>query len=297
MLVTMKEILDKAAIGNYAVAAPNVSSELNARASIEAAEDMAAPLILDVAFRATPDIEFFGAELCQLAQQTNIPVAINLDHGSCLEEVVQAIAAGFTSVMIDKSSLPYQENADYVKEIVRIAHAANVSVEAELGHVGQAFEYSAAVQDMFTDPLQAKQYITETGVDCLAVAIGTAHGAYTADVKCALDFNRLQEIKEITGQFPLVMHGSSGTADVDLQKACRMGINKVNINNDLCQAVAATMQKADLTGNKAYGVFNLVQNAFAEKLKAMIEIYGSKGKADITLASRMPRQLLRRNAE
>ena len=138
MLVTMKEILDRASRENYAVAAPNVSNELNARASIEAAEDMQAPLILDVAYRAAVDILFLGDMLRKLAEQTSIPVAINLDHGSSLNEVQMAIRAGFTSVMIDRSSCSEQENVRDVSEVVRVAHAVGISVEAELGHVGRA---------------------------------------------------------------------------------------------------------------------------------------------------------------
>lgn len=141
MLVTMKELLDKASAGNYAVAAPNVSNELNARACIEAAEDMKAPLILDVAYMAAVDIQFLGEQLRRLAEQSSVEIAINLDHGASLEQVMAAIRAGFTSVMIDRSACPDEENIRDVSEIVRIAHAVGVSVEAELGHVGDAMHY------------------------------------------------------------------------------------------------------------------------------------------------------------
>ena len=136
MLVTMKEILDRASEKGYAVAAPNVDNELNARACIEAAEEKHAPLILDVAFRAVPDLYFFGHELRALACQSCVPIAINLDHGADLEQVQKAIQAGFTSVMIDRSACPDDVNIKEVREVVRLAHAAGISVEAELGHVG-----------------------------------------------------------------------------------------------------------------------------------------------------------------
>ncbi len=278
MLVTMKEILDKANEGNYGVAAPNVSNELNARAAIEAAENMNAPLILDVAFRAADDIYFLGKELVELAKEAKVPVAINLDHGRSLEEVMACIKAGFTSVMIDRSSYPYEENINDTKEIVKIAHSLGVSVEAELGHVGRATSYDVDRDAALTDPQTALDFIHKTGVDCLAVAVGTAHGAYPKGVKPEIDFELLKRIKEVT-KFPLVMHGSSGTDNESLRKACQMGINKININNDLCKAVVKEIKDADLEGNNAYGVFMVAKKAFKEKLEEMIEVYGSKDKA------------------
>ena len=278
MLVTMQTILAKANEENYAVAAPNVSNELNARAAIEAAENMNAPLILDVAFRAADDIYFLGSELVRLAKEAKVPVAINLDHGRSLEEVVACIRAGFTSVMIDRSSYAYEENIKDTSEVVKIAHSVGVSVEAELGHVGRATSYEIDRNAALTDPNVALEFINRTGVDCLAVAIGTAHGAYPKGVKPQLDLELLKKIKEVT-RFPLVMHGSSGTDVEDLRMACRSGINKVNINNDLCQAVVKAVKEAELEGNDAYGVFVTIKDAFRTKLEEMIEIYGSKDKA------------------
>ncbi len=278
MLVTMKEILDKASEENYAVAAPNVSNEINARACIEAAEDMKAPLILDVAYMAAPDIVFLGGMLRKLAEQTYVPVAINLDHGASLEQVQMAIKGGFTSVMFDRSSCPDEENIREVQEIVKLAHAAGVSVEAEYGHVGRATNYDVDRDAALTDPEKAREYIEATGVDCLAVAIGTAHGAYPKGFVPYLDFERLVAIKKATHHFPLVLHGSSGTDNESLRKACQLGINKVNINTDLCQATAKAVKEADFEG-KSMLVFHVAQTAFKEKLKEMIEVYGSAGKA------------------
>ncbi|MPM35354.1 Fructose-bisphosphate aldolase [bioreactor metagenome] len=297
MLVTMKEILDRASKENYAVAAPNVGNELNARASIEAAEDMNAPLILDVAFHATSDIFFFGHELRLLAEQSSVPIAVNLDHGTTLEQVQKAINAGFTSVMIDRSSYPDTENIRDVKEVVKIAHAAGISVEAELGHVGHAENYAHDRDAALTDPELAKKYIEETGVDCLAVAIGTAHRAYPAEFKPYLDFDRLIEIKKATNHFPLVLHGSSGTDSESLRKACQLGINKVNINNDLCKATVESIRNKNFDGNKAYAIFRVVQEGFKEKLKEMIAVYGSADKAWLPKVSGLPRSKMPNNLE
>ena len=279
MLVTMKEILERASEGNYAVAAPNVDHEMTARAAIEAAENMNAPLILDVSYDLTADIVLEGKLLRELCEQTRIPVAINLDHGASKFQVVIAINAGFTSVMIDRSSYPYEVNVADTKEIVDIAHQIDVSVEAELGHVGMANNYDEDRNAALTEPEMARRFVEETGVDCLAVAIGTAHGAYPRGFKPYLDFERLTEIKKAVNGLPLVLHGSSGTDIEDLRKVCAMGINKVNISNDLCKAAATAAQEADFSGNKAYSIWQTLRNAFRDKLEEMIVVYGSKDKA------------------
>lgn len=279
MLYTMKEILNRASSEGYAVAAPNCFNELDARAYIEAAEECHAPLVLDVLYTAHPDLYFFGHMLRSMAEKSNVPIAVNLDHGGKKEEIIQAIQAGFTSVMVDRSALPFEENVKEVKEIVDIARLAGVSVEAELGHVGQASNYEHDGEDKLTSVEEAKKYIEQTGVDCLAVAIGTAHGAYPRGFTPYLDFDRLQEIKKELNNFPLVLHGSSGTKLEDLKKACQLGINKVNISNDLCKASVYALKEADLDGQKAYDVWTVAKNSTKEKLKEMIKIYGSEKKA------------------
>lgn len=279
MLVTMKEILDRASAGNYAVAAPNVQSELNARAYIEAAEELNAPIIIDIGYQANPDIYFFGSIVRRLAEAASVPVAINLDHGGEKWKIMAGIRAGFTSVMVDRSSLPFEENVAQVKEIVDIAHGLGLSVEAELGHVGSAQQYEQDRDAALTSVEDAVKFIEQTGVDCLAVAIGTAHGAYPKGFKPYLDFQRLKEIKQATGNFPLVLHGSSGTGEEDLRKVCAMGINKVNIAYDLAKAATDAVFAADLEGQKAYQIWDTVRSGAKEKLKHMIEVYGSVNKA------------------
>lgn len=289
MLVSLKEILDRAAAGSYAVAAPNVENEIDARACIEAAEDANAPLILDVIFAATPDIYFFGQELRKLAEQASVPIAINLDHGDTLDQIQGAINAGFTGVMIDRSAYPNEKNIADTKEIVRLAHAVGISVEAELGHVGQADNYAVDRDAALTSPEEALRFIEETGVDCLAVAIGTAHGAYSKQYKPTLDFERLIEIKKATNNFPLVLHGSSGTDKELLKKACSLGINKVNVNNDLCQAAVKVIKNGDFEGNNAYFVYYEIKEAVRIEMIKLIGIYGSANKAWIPEIKQLPR--------
>ncbi|MGI6004666.1 MAG: class II fructose-bisphosphate aldolase [Christensenellales bacterium] len=277
MLVSMKALLDRASAENYAIAAPNVSTELDARAALEAAEELNAPLILDVGHKANKDPRFFIGLCAQLAAKANVPVAVNLDHGAVYEHAILAIQGGATSVMIDRSSLPYEENVAQVAELVKVAHAVGVSVESELGHVGQGSNYAEDGKANLTDPDQAMDFIQKTGIDCLAVAIGTAHGAYVGTPK--LDFDRLEAIKKATDNFPLVLHGGSGTGDENLGKACRMGINKVNLSNDLCKAAAVALQAADLSGNNAYQVWKIGIAGWKARLKELIVVLGGEGKA------------------
>ena len=273
MLITMKEMLDRASKENYGVAAPNVAHELDARAVLQAAEMMNAPIILDVAYGATPDIIFYGKYLTQLAEKAAVPVAINLDHGSTYEEGVAAIAAGFTSIMVDRSTLPYEENVAQVRDLVKVAHALNVSVEAELGHVGQGASYAADRDAGLTKPEQAVQYIKDTGIDMLAVAIGTAHGEYVGTPH--IDFDRLVEIKKATNGFPLVLHGGSGSGDENLKKACQLGINKVNIYTDLAKAAVRQINEDGIPGM----IWKSITDGIVKQISYYIELLGGKDKA------------------
>ncbi|MBQ9592931.1 MAG: class II fructose-bisphosphate aldolase, partial [Lachnospiraceae bacterium] len=204
-------------------------------------------------------------------------VAINQDHGATFEQAIWAIRAGMTSIMVDRSTLPYEENVRETKLAVKLAHSIGLSVEAELGHVGQGNNYEHDGKNALTEPEEAVRFIEETGVDCLAVAIGTAHGAYVGTPH--LDFERLVAIKKATNNFPLVLHGGSGTGDENLAKACRLGINKVNISNDLVKQASIDVQAADLTGNHAYDIWKILKGGYKKALIAKIKLFGSEGKA------------------
>jgi fructose-bisphosphate aldolase, class II len=279
MLVSMKEIIDRANEENYAVAAPVVQTEMNARAAIKCAEEMNAPVILLVPLIFDYDVDLFGRYLKQLAEASSVPVAVNHDHGSDYESAIKCIRAGFSSIMVDRSMLAYEENVVQVKELVKVAHAVGVTVEAELGHVGMANNYDSDRDAALTLPEQAAKFIEETGIDCLAVAIGTAHGAYNKGQKPYLDFERLVEIKKATNNFPLVLHGGSGTGDENLGKACRMGINKVNIGCEHFASAIEELENSDTSGNGAYGLANILEAGYSKKLKHFIEVFGAKNKA------------------
>ena len=179
MLVNMCDILKKSREGRYGVVAPNICNEDSARAAIEVAEENKAPLILDVIFSVNPDITLLAKIVKELAEKAEVPVALNLDHGATFEHAMIALRSGFSSIMVDRSSLPYEQNVAEVAELVKIAHSVGVSVEAELGHVGSGEQYEADRNAGLTDPGQAKAYVEATQVDALAIAIGTAHGKYT----------------------------------------------------------------------------------------------------------------------
>lgn len=276
MLVTMKEILDVANEQNYAVAAPNVISEIDGRAALETAEDLNAPLILDISWRGTMDLEFVGSYMTRLADQASVPVAINMDHGKDFAQCIHAIRAGFTSLMVDRSTLPFEQNIAEVAEIVRIAHAVNVSVEAELGHVEEGCLYYVAREKGLTDPAQAREFVERAGVDCLAVAVGTAHGSYKGEPR--LDFDRITAIKKEVN-IPLVIHGASGTGEDKLAQACRLGINKVNVSCDLLRAASIEIENHDNTFDGAYDLWKLIQKGYKRRLGEYIRLFGSDGKA------------------
>ncbi len=276
MLVTMKEILDKAKEGKYAVAAPNVDNEHNLRVCLEIAEELNSPIIIGVPFKSNPDLQYFGRMMQDLAMRCKVPVALNLDHGATFEHCVGGIRAGFTGIMVDRSTCSYEQNVQEVKELVKIAHAVGVSVEAELGHVGGGQTYGVDGEAALTDPLQAAKFVEETGVDCLAVAIGTAHGFYKGEPK--IRFELLEEITKHV-DVPLVLHGGSGSGDENLAKAAKMGICKVNLSTDLKEAAAQALINHDLSGYNIYGIYKYLGQGFKDKLAHYIKLLGSEGKA------------------
>ena len=168
------------------------------------------------------------------ASKTDVPVVIHLDHGDKFETVVRAIQAGFTSVMIDASKLPYEENVAVTQKVCEVAHLANVSVESELGTIGTTGNSieGGTTGIIYTDPDQAKDFVEKTGIDTLAVAIGTAHGIYPSDMKPELRLDILQTLKD-TLDIPLVLHGGSSNKDEEIAKAVKIGISKINISSDI----------------------------------------------------------------
>ena len=282
-LVPMAEILNKANEEGYAVGGFNINNMEFLQGIIEAAEEVNSPLILQTSEGA---IRYIGMDYVigmveAATKDTNIPVALHLDHGSSFEKAMECIRRGYSSVMIDGSKYPFAENIAMVKKVVEAAHSVGVSVEAELGKIGGTEDdHTVEERDAsFTDPEQAVEFVERTGVDALAIAIGTAHGVYKGDPE--LDFERLETINEKL-DIPLVLHGASGVPEADVRKAVSLGINKVNVNTAFQQAFTAKIKDLFEKDPELYDPRKYCgpgRDAIKERVKEKIEILGSKNQA------------------
>lgn len=278
MLVTMTDILKKSREGHYGVIAPNICNEDSARAAIEVAAETNSPIILDLIYSANPDITLLAKIVTYLAEKVDVPVALNLDHGGAFPQHIEAVRAGFSSLMVDRSSEEYEKNVAEVSELVKIAHACGMSVEAELGHVGTAADGDGQTDDMYTNVAQAADYVERTGVDALAVAIGTAHGKYPAGYVPKLDFDRLHELYEAV-EVPLVLHGGSGSGDENLARAAREGITKINMGTDLFFAGVNNLVEHHTELTRANLAYKMMSDGYKAKLLHYMELVGQVGKA------------------
>lgn len=253
MLMNMKDLLTVAQKNHFAVPAFNIGSDQLLKAVMKTVKELKSPVILEM----SPDeFNFVGYAQIQAmlyeAAHTDVPVCIHLDHGDSYETVVRAIQAGMTSVMIDASKLPYEENVAITKKVVETAHIANVSVESELGTIGTTGNsIEGGTQGViYTVPEEAKQFVEDTGIDTFACAIGTAHGIYPKDMKPKL---RIDILKDITDQVsvPLVLHGGSSNKDEEIAEAVKNGICKINISSDIKVAFYEQARKT-LNENPGY---------------------------------------------
>ena len=282
-LVNVDVLLEKAEQGNYAVGAFNCNNMEIVQAIIEAAEEEQAPVIIQASQGAISyaGLDYIVALVETAAKHATVPVALHLDHGTSFEQVVQCIGRGFTSVMIDGSKLPLEENIALTNKILDMARPLNISVEAELGKIGGT-EDNVSVSEReasFTDPAEAQRFVTETGIRSLAVAIGTAHGQYKGTPK--LDFDRLAEIRRLVN-IPIVLHGSSGVPDDDIRKAISLGVRKVNIDTNLREAFSDGVRAALADNPQEIDPRKILKPAKAamkERVKEKIRVFGSNGKA------------------
>ena len=280
-LVTTKELLLDAQKRGYAVGAFNVENMEMVQAVIAAAEELRSPVIMQT----TPstlkyaDPELFYANVAAVAKKATVPVVMHLDHGSSFELALRAFRAGYTSIMIDGSHSVLEENIAITKAVVDACHAGNVPVEAELGKVGGKEDDLDGGAGGFTDPQEAVRFVEETGVDSLAVAIGTAHGVYKGIPK--LDVERLSQIREVVS-IPLVLHGTSGIPDEDVRECIRRGICKVNYATDLriafTEGVKEVLEaKPDTIDPKKYNAAG--REKVKEYVLGRIKVVGSEGRA------------------
>ena len=280
MLVGLKEILQIAEQDKNAVGMFNATGFDSLQAVIGAAEELNRPVIIAHAevHNVYNDISFVGPAMIAAAKNAKVPVCVHLDHGTSLNMVYRALRIGFTSVMIDTSALPYEENLKITKNVTEIAHAMGVGVEAELGRLvtGESGEASglegANPADFYTDPKEAEAFVKETGVDALAVAFGTSHGFYKAQPK--LDFDVVKNCAKATG-LPLVMHGGSGVSEEGFKTAIKAGIRKINYYSYMSKAGYEAAKKEIASGKTSYlhDVEYAAMQAMKEDVKRAIRIF------------------------
>ncbi|MEM3464016.1 MAG: class II fructose-1,6-bisphosphate aldolase [Candidatus Bathyarchaeia archaeon] len=304
MLVTNAELLSKAKREGYAVGAFNIQNLESLSAVVEAAMEEHSPAIV----AATPSAIKYGglAYLSKIAktaaESVPVPISLHLDHGEDFETVLRCVEAGFTSVMIDGSFLKFESNIALTKRVVDLAHSRGVSVEGELGRLAGVEEKTVEESTVLTDPEAAKEFVERTGVDALAVAIGTSHGAYKFRGEPKLDFERLRRISKNVN-VPLVLHGASsvpqwiiekaqkygaelagakGIPEEHIKRAISLGIAKINIDTDLRLAFTATIREVLANSPKEFDprkILGPAKEAIKEVVKGKMRLFGSSGKA------------------
>jgi fructose-bisphosphate aldolase, class II len=285
MLTTGKAILDIANEHNFAVPAFNISDYAMFTGLVDVSEEKNAPLILGI----HPDeVRHVGADMIaavtQRAHRSSVPIAIHWDHGASYEEILTAIRIGFTSVMIDGSMLPFADNIALSRKVVDTAHTVGLSVEGELGTIGKTDSEAEDGGDaiIYTDPEDALTFVQATGVDSLAVAIGTSHGIYPKNMKPELKLDLLKEIKDKV-ELPLVLHGGSNNPDDEIAQATKFGINKINISSDI--KLAYHMKMREVLADESLREPLTIQPPCIEAMKAVaahkIDLFGTAGKASL----------------
>lgn len=304
MLATLKQVLAKADKERYAVGAFNINNLEILQAIVRAAVKLKSPVILQTTEGAIAyaGMKYLRCMVSQAAQEHTIPIVFHLDHGRDLAIIRQAIAGGYTSVMIDGSHLPFEENVAVTKKVVGWARAKGVSVEGELGTIGGVEEKVEARKIILTDPEAAQEFVERTGVDALAVAIGTSHGAYKFAGTATLDIARLKAIKRAV-KIPLVLHGASGVPDWvvktaeqygarlgkpegvpddQIREAVRNGIRKVNTDTDLRLAFDAGVREVLATAPEDFDprhILGRARDLMQQVAEHRITLFGSVGRA------------------
>lgn len=275
MLVNMKDLLSDAQKNHYAVGLFNTIDTDMLEGAISAAEALRSPIIIGTAEVLLPygELKLIAPALIAAAKRAAVPVVVHYDHGLTVERCMEALELGFSSIMFDGSAGDEKDNLRNTREMVSVAHKMGATVEGEIGHVGDALRRDHETADMYTTPNEAIRFVKETGVDALAIAIGTAHGAYKSAPK--LDIARLKEIRAVLDT-PLVLHGGSGLSDDDFRNTIQNGIAKINIFTDLCVAGENGMKDAEGLGylHIREKKIEYIRNAV---MKKMI-LFGSNGR-------------------
>jgi len=285
MLVNLNQVLLPAKEKKYAVGLFNTVNFEMARGVLAAAEAQKSPVIIGTAEILLPfgPLEELAEFLIPMAKKASVPVVVHFDHGLSFDKCIEALKLGFSSIMYDCSTDTYEENIRKVKELTQIAHCFGATVEGELGHVGDnegSAEGSSNLNDpamFYTDPAQAEDYVARTNIDALAIAVGTAHGAYK--MKPMLDFHRIAAIRDLL-EVPLVLHGGSGLSDQDFHRAIEEGISKVNIFTDINLAAADAVRTALSEGkNSMTDMIPYQISAIQRATEAKMRLFDSNNRA------------------
>lgn len=278
MLANLKYWEEKALEGKYAIPHFNVWNAEMLMGVIDAAEELRAPIIISfgTGFVGNTSFEDFSHMMVSMAKKATVPVITHWDHGRSMEIVQNAYNHGMNSIMRDASAYDLETNIKLTKEVVDYFHMRGVPVEAELGHVGNETVYEEALASyMYTNPDEAAEFVERTGCDSLAVAIGNQHGVYTSDPQ--INFDVLKRVRDAV-DIPLVLHGASGISDEDVRKAISLGITKVNIHTELCQAAMEAIREN--TENTFLELERAVRQAVKQRAMEKIKLFGTDGKAD-----------------
>jgi len=280
-LVSILDELKRARVGHYGIPCFDLFDMTAAEGTFRAIDEQRAPTIIAIysGMIDAPGAELFAASIRTMAGDTSVPVSLILDHGASFEQCIKALRYGFSDVMYDGSSLPVEDNIATTAMVVRAAHAVGASVEAELGHVGQGSDYEGfgAQRLGFTDPSLVERFVAETGVDFLAIAIGTAHGVYKGTP--SLDLDLLANIRRRV-DIPLVMHGGSGLSEEQFRSAIAAGISKVNVATELMMTAGARMvEAAKAEGASYFGILDAARKSYRERTTYYMNLFGCAGKA------------------
>ena len=278
MLVNLNDVLKNAQKEHYGVGLFNTTDTDMLEAVIAAAEELNSPVVIGTAEVLLPygELKLIAPSLLAAAKRASVPVVLHYDHGLTFDRCMEALDLGFSSLMFDGSAGDYDKNIADTRKVVEIAHSRGISVEGEIGHVGQAASGDDQLSDMYTTPDEAESYVKATGVDALAVSIGTAHGVYKH--KPMLNLQRLSEIRNRV-DVPLVLHGGSGLTDDDFRNTIKNGIAKVNIFTDLCLAGDRAMREGLEKEIGYLATRNLKVETIKEAVKKKMITFGSVNKA------------------
>jgi len=271
-LVNLNDVLGPAKKGNYAVGAFDVFSPWMMLGLLEAAEKMQVPLIMMIidSPRSMGNLDLLAVSVRTLAEKSTVPIVLHLDHGRSIDACRRCVEAGFTSIMLDASSLPFDENVKAVREVVALCKPHGIPVEAELGQVGRGSDYNLELYK-YTDPEQAAKFVEATGVDALAVAIGNAHGVYKGDPK--INYPVLDSLLKAV-KVPLVLHGGSGIHDEDFIKMVNMGLTKLNFFTELNMEATARLQALEKNKLDNFTAMEAIQSAFRDKAIDKMKLFG-----------------------